>query len=53
MNKGTQKVVDMQIERDNQHVYLYSFDYVNPKSFGLIGFKMPFKGGHFISIIKY
>jgi carboxylesterase type B len=44
MNIGTQAHVLEQLEVENHETYMYSFDYCNPESWGILGYKMPFKG---------
>ncbi|KAH7731513.1 Protein Y71H2AM.13 [Aphelenchoides avenae] len=50
---GTQACVLDQLEAGTSEVFLYSFDYCNPKSFGLLGFKMPFKAATHCTELGY
>lgn len=43
VNNGTYKYTKLMAE-SGQEVYLYSFNYFNPKSFGLVSLAIPFKG---------
>ncbi|VDK28771.1 unnamed protein product [Anisakis simplex] len=44
MNSGTQEYVLEQLKQNNANTYLYSFDYCNPKNWGIMGFMVPFEG---------
>lgn len=43
INNGVWDYAD-QMAQLNHTVYLYNFEYMNPRGFGLLGYVMPFKG---------
>lgn len=45
LNVGIQQnVLDVLETQPSTPIYMYSFDYCNPKAYGIMGFKLPFKG---------
>ncbi|VDM23718.1 unnamed protein product [Toxocara canis] len=53
LNNGTQRFVLEQLEQNNENVYLYSFDYCNAESWGILGWIMPFKGATHCTELAY
>ncbi|EYB97911.1 hypothetical protein Y032_0135g1884 [Ancylostoma ceylanicum] len=52
-NIGVQKAVLETVEAHNVPVYFYSFDYFNPKSWGPLGLRMPFKDATHCTELAY
>lgn len=53
MNSGTQEYVLEQLKQNNANTYLYSFDYCNPKNWGIMGFMVPFEGATHCTDLTY
>ncbi|KAK6743696.1 hypothetical protein RB195_010779 [Necator americanus] len=52
-NIGVQKTVLETLEAHKVPVFFYSFDYFNPKSWGPLGFRMPFKAATHCTELAY
>ncbi|ETN83654.1 hypothetical protein NECAME_17392 [Necator americanus] len=52
-NIGVQKTVLETLEAHEVPVFFYSFDYFNPKSWGPLGFRMPFKAATHCTELAY
>ncbi|WKY14686.1 hypothetical protein Q1695_000315 [Nippostrongylus brasiliensis] len=52
VNNGTYSYVTKMTALANR-VYLYSFEYFNPRSFGILSFRMPFKGATHCTELTY
>uniref|UniRef100_A0A914CQI3 Carboxylic ester hydrolase n=1 Tax=Acrobeloides nanus TaxID=290746 RepID=A0A914CQI3_9BILA len=52
INNGIWDYAD-QMAQLNHTVYLYNFEYMNPRGFGLLGYVMPFKGATHASELPY
>ncbi|CAJ0609031.1 unnamed protein product [Cylicocyclus nassatus] len=52
VNNGTYNYVDKMTQLGNR-VYLYSFEYFNPQSFGILSVRMPFKGATHCTELTY
>lgn len=52
VNNGTYSYAKSMTKAGHQ-VYLYSFDYFNPKSFGILSLRMPFKGATHCTELTY
>jgi carboxylesterase type B len=53
LNIGTITACVEELDAGNEEVYLYSFDYFNPKSFGLLAWRLPFKGSTHCTELAY
>ncbi|CAI2347443.1 unnamed protein product [Caenorhabditis sp. 36 PRJEB53466] len=54
LNVGVQQnVLDVLETQPSTPVYFYSFDYFNPKAYGILGWKMPFKDATHCTDISY
>ncbi|VDP02803.1 unnamed protein product [Heligmosomoides polygyrus] len=51
VNNGTYNYVTKMSSSLNR-VYLYSFEFYNPRSFGILSFRMPFQGDHFYHTVE-
>ncbi|KHJ75767.1 hypothetical protein OESDEN_24617 [Oesophagostomum dentatum] len=51
VNNGTYNYAQKMTELGNR-VYLYSFEYFNPQSFGILSIRMPFKGEFFFCTFR-
>ncbi|CAJ0565361.1 unnamed protein product, partial [Mesorhabditis spiculigera] len=52
LNNGTARYVRSMVEHGNK-VYAYSFEYFNPRSYGFLALKMPFKAASHCSELAY
>lgn len=54
LNVGIQQnVLDVLETQPSTPIYMYSFDYCNPKAYGIMGFKLPFKDATHCTDISY
>ncbi|CAI5445351.1 unnamed protein product [Caenorhabditis angaria] len=54
MNVGVQtNILDVLDTQPTTPIYFYSFDFYNPKAYGIIGYKMPFKDATHCTDISY
>lgn len=53
LNNGAYKFVQERIAAGSTNTYLYSFDYFNPKSWGILGYTLPFKGATHCTELAY